>query len=393
MFCGKCGKHVGVGSQFCNGCGSPAVANPHLAPQRNNPGFVGAPGPAFNNPNPVAYAPAIKHKPKIAPIIISFSLALIMLILAIPLGWVLDTLSPYSSELLAELGPVVVTGEFKSGYRNGTRVGYGTITFIRDGYFGAVAHHVPDIPSSRVSGHHFYNAEVMSVINEELQVVTRDRTVWGEILYNYEEGVFGRVSNSMNFTDAQEMEVGTAVLGSAQILVSTKPGPPQVYNIEIIWVDELNTDKSMIDGRNIWWRATDPDFPGVYGGNSGSPIIQDGKLVGGMSNASLRANRLEGAATSAVRMIGAFEENHFGNSRVSDAVASHRQTMMVVQVIYGLVIFVLVILGIVGIVRAVKASKKSKLNQNAWSGRPPAMPPPHPPRQAGTPHSHWAPRR
>ena len=411
MYCIKCGRQINLGSKFCDGCGNLVVINPNETPRNNFSGLNGAnistningpnpvtnynrPNPVANNngpnsaannsrpypmansnspypvahnnkPNPVAYnTPATKQKPKIAPIVISFSLALIMLIMYIPLAWWLGSISPYSPELLAGMGTVIVSGEMKSGFRDERQVGNGTITFIKDDYFAAVAHSVPAIPSPSLTGYHFYNAEVMGISNEELQIANRDGIVWGEMLYNLNEGVFGRVSNMANITNMREMEIGTATIGRAQMLATHKPGPPQLHDIEITWVDEYNTDSNLIDSRNIWWKAIDPDFPGVYEGNSGSPIIQNGKLVGAVSNV-LATDRSEGAATSAARMIGVFEENHFGISSISDAVASQKLKMMVTQVIYWLVIVGFVILGIVGIVRAVNVSKKSKINRNA----------------------------
>ena len=104
----------------------------------------------------------------------------------------------------------------------------------------------------------------------------------GTIEINGENGVYGETR--ADFT-GESMEVAFAqevVTGSAQILTTTLGQTPKLYDVEI----EKVTDAESV--RNMVIHVTDPDLlretGGIVQGMSGSPIIQNGRLVGAVTH-------------------------------------------------------------------------------------------------------------
>ena len=72
--------------------------------------------------------------------------------------------------------------------------------------------------------------------------------------------------------------------GAARIRSTVNSENPREYSVEILKI--YPSDRA--DGRNLLIRVTDPDLlaatGGIVQGMSGSPIIQDGKLVGAVTH-------------------------------------------------------------------------------------------------------------
>ena len=77
----------------------------------------------------------------------------------------------------------------------------------------------------------------------------------------------------------EEIHTGNAVIRS-----TVTEGAPQDYSVEILKI----YSKTKADDRNFLIRVTDPALleatGGIVQGMSGSPIIQDGKLVGAVTH-------------------------------------------------------------------------------------------------------------
>ena len=77
----------------------------------------------------------------------------------------------------------------------------------------------------------------------------------------------------------EEIKTGDAVIRS-----TVSDGEPKDYSVEILKI----YPRSRADGRNMLIHVTDSDLLAVTGGivqgMSGSPIIQDGKLVGAVTH-------------------------------------------------------------------------------------------------------------
>ncbi len=106
----------------------------------------------------------------------------------------------------------------------------------------------------------------------------------GSITVNGETGVYGRLSSYMKGT---EMEVALAqdiVTGPAEIITTIEGQTPQRY-AAVIEKIALNSDDP---NRNMIVRVTDPRLlettGGIVQGMSGSPIVQNGKLIGAVTH-------------------------------------------------------------------------------------------------------------
>ena len=107
--------------------------------------------------------------------------------------------------------------------------------------------------------------------------------VYGTIRANEESGIFGTYSDT--FPNSNVIEVAgpdDVKLGSAQIRTVISDNTVKNYDIEIININQTNTTK------NILFKITDPELlektGGVVAGMSGSPIIQDNKIVGAVTH-------------------------------------------------------------------------------------------------------------
>lgn len=104
----------------------------------------------------------------------------------------------------------------------------------------------------------------------------------GTIAINGENGVYGETRSTFA---GQEMEVAFAqevVTGPAQILTTTLGQTAKLYDVEIEKVSDAESVRNMVI------HVTDPDLlsetGGIVQGMSGSPIIQNGRLVGAVTH-------------------------------------------------------------------------------------------------------------
>ena len=192
--------------------------------------------------------------------------------------------------------------------------GIGTITFYdpESGAFGALGHGVTDVDTGNLmplqSGS-VMDATVKAVKRGEPGVpgelrgsfdLSRDS---GSLRANTECGLFGTLNASSNALKGQEAlpvasrsEIHT---GEAQILANCGGDEIKKYDVSIerVYSNDMPT-------RNLLLRVTDRELleqtGGIVQGMSGSPILQDGKLVGAVTHV------LVGDAT---RGYGIFIEN------------------------------------------------------------------------------------
>lgn len=192
------------------------------------------------------------------------------------------------------------SGEYKIGvWVRDNAQGVGTMTYIdADGHFGALGHGINDIDTSTLMNMNdgtLYQTEIVSIkkgTNGDpgemtgMIIYSPDR-ILGEITSNSEIGIYGECNEKVLSLVSQEpMPIGLKqeiTKGSAQILC-TVDNSPEYFDIEILAV-HLNHDNV---NRGIELKITDPDLleitGGIIQGMSGSPIIQDGKLVGAVTH-------------------------------------------------------------------------------------------------------------
>ena len=172
--------------------------------------------------------------------------------------------------------------------------GIGTVTYYdpESKAFGILGHGVNDSSGKLLSltSGNVYEARVSSVRKGrcgepgQLMGALTSQDPIGQIRRNTVQGVFGTCQ--IPFT-AQALPVGTSdtvKTGSATILSTIEGQSTQEYSVEILKIYPASRQ----NGRNLLIRVTDPQLlettGGIVQGMSGSPIIQDGKLVGAVTH-------------------------------------------------------------------------------------------------------------
>lgn len=172
--------------------------------------------------------------------------------------------------------------------------GIGTMTFVcpQQGIYAGLGHSISDADTGEqielLSGE-IVPVEIMGykkgVVGSpgELQGNFSGATI-GDIRMNRENGVYGFIGT---IPDGIRMEVANkqdVKKGKAYILTTISGSEPCVYEVEIEQA-KLTSDQP---NRDLVVKITDPALleqtGGVLRGMSGSPIIQDGKLVGAVTH-------------------------------------------------------------------------------------------------------------
>lgn len=186
-----------------------------------------------------------------------------------------------------------------SGWRLGLYLrdrvaGLGTVTFYdpESGLFGALGHGVsecggPLLALRRGRATETTVAEVQRGVSGtpgSLLGPTGGGTLIGEILQNTDRGIFGRGSGALLEGTPLPLAPREEVTpGPAEIWSSAAGQDPERYRVEI---EAVRLDRTRC--RDLRIRVTDPRLleatGGIVQGMSGSPILQNGKLVGAVTH-------------------------------------------------------------------------------------------------------------
>ncbi len=193
-------------------------------------------------------------------------------------------------ELIKDSNGVYKTGLYVKDQINGI----GTLTYIDPNtkIFGALGHEIAEkstLQKVEIKDGVIFKSDVVGIQPSEngtpgsKEARFYSDEVYGTIRANEESGIFGTYSDT--FPNSNMIEVAgpdDAKLGSAQIRTVISDNTVKNYDIEIININQTNTTK------NILFRITDPELlektGGVVAGMSGSPIIQDDKIVGAVTH-------------------------------------------------------------------------------------------------------------
>lgn len=200
-----------------------------------------------------------------------------------------------------ELEPVkdVLTDKYRLGvWVRDDASGIGTLTYVKENNrFGALGHPLCDADVKSivsVKTGKVYNCSVLGVNKGKVGVPGELRGMFlhgskeeGLIDKNNEYGIFGELNDSSSiFQKLDKAKIGgrfSVKPGKAQIKCCID-GNIKLYDIEIIKtnIKNYNTDKNMVI------RVVDSDLlqktGGIVQGMSGSPILQDGKIVGAVTH-------------------------------------------------------------------------------------------------------------
>ena len=177
--------------------------------------------------------------------------------------------------------------------------GIGTVTWYdpSTGKFGALGHGVNSSSGvlMQMAAGSTYPAQVMSVTKGrsghpgQLRGSCDGAESCGELLRNTPQGVFGKsrqgwLGEAIPVGSADQVHPGQASIRSTVSNYTTGD-----YSVEILKVYPA----SRTDGRNLLLRVTDKALleatGGIVQGMSGSPIIQDGKLIGAVTHVLVNA--------------------------------------------------------------------------------------------------------
>lgn len=171
--------------------------------------------------------------------------------------------------------------------------GIGTVTYYdpEGRSFGALGHGVHD-PAGQLlslSQGSIYQASVLSVKKGaagtpgQLMGAVTDTVPLGNIEKNTHRGVFGQTAPDT----CDPLPIGskdTVRTGPATIRSTVNGGGCREYSVEILKLYPTLGD----GGRNMLLRVTDPALleacGGIVQGMSGSPLVQDGKLIGAVTH-------------------------------------------------------------------------------------------------------------
>ena len=191
-------------------------------------------------------------------------------------------------------------GDYKIGtWVRDNSQGVGTMTYIDgEGNFGALGHGITDVDTStlmEMEDGTLYQTEIVSVQKGTTgnpgemtgMIIYSDDRILGDITNNSTEGIFGKCNEkAKTMTGATPLPIGLKQeiqKGHAQI-ICTVDGTPKYYDIHI---NDINMNHSNIN-RGIELEITDPALLNITGGivqgMSGSPIIQDGKIIGAVTH-------------------------------------------------------------------------------------------------------------
>lgn len=173
--------------------------------------------------------------------------------------------------------------------------GIGTLTFVdkESNMYGALGHEIIDKNTSykmEIKEGTIYNSKVTSITKStpgtpgEKNSVFYTNDVFGNILKNTTSGIFGTYTGNIdNLKKYKVAEVTDIKLGNAKILTTLDDNTVKEFNIKIT---RLNDSNNKI--KNILFDIVDVDLlsktGGIVQGMSGSPIIQNDKIIGAVTH-------------------------------------------------------------------------------------------------------------
>lgn len=188
-------------------------------------------------------------------------------------------------------------GTYKAGlWIKDSSAGVGTMTFIdpETGAFGALGHPISDSETQKILP--LGSGEIVDVTITgcdkgaigcpgELFGTFLSGLAAGNIRRNCEQGIFGTLNYIGGHFEAIPIAFKTEVeAGPATILTTIEGSTPREYDIVI---EKLSLSESAVT-KNLVIRVTDPELldttGGIVQGMSGSPILQNGKIVGAITH-------------------------------------------------------------------------------------------------------------
>ena len=208
-------------------------------------------------------------------------------------------------------------GVFKTGlYVKDSITGIGTLTFIdpTTNQYGALGHSITDSKTNvrfEIKNGKIFKSDVTS-IDKSQNGQTGEKnakfyfdTVYGTIEQNEETGIYGTYNEDYNSKELVEVgSIDEIELGEAYIKTTLDNNKVENFNIEILSIDKES------DTKNILFKVTDSTLlektGGIVKGMSGSPIIQNNKIIGAVTHTVISDNT-KGYGISIIKMLESME--------------------------------------------------------------------------------------
>ena len=194
-------------------------------------------------------------------------------------------------ELIIPIKLELVSGTLKTGLYVKDKInGIGTLSYIDPNtlVFGSLGHEILESKSYskfEISDGSIYDASVSSIdksyngnAGSKNAIIDKSSDI-GNIKSNVIEGIFGKYNNSIDNRELIDVgKINEIKKGKAIINTVVSNNKVESFDINIINIDESS------DTKNILFEVVDTDLlnktGGIVQGMSGSPIIQNNKIIG-----------------------------------------------------------------------------------------------------------------
>lgn len=204
-------------------------------------------------------------------------------------------------------------GVYKTGlYVKDTLLGNGTITYIdpESKIYGALGHNVVEsITKDRIELRtgNIFKSSISSITKSNDgnpgSINTRfyRNYIYGNIKTNDLVGIYGNYLKEVPSDTLIEIaKIDDVKLGNAKIYTSLSNNEVKAYDINILRIDKSS------DIKNFYFEVTDEELltkaGGIVQGMSGSPIVQDNKLIGAVTHVTIDNVKL-GYGVSIITML------------------------------------------------------------------------------------------
>lgn len=185
---------------------------------------------------------------------------------------------------------------YKTGiYVKDSITGIGTLTYINpdNNTFGALGHIINESNTNKeftINNGKIYSSKVTGIIKSSLgkpgekNARINNLDILGTITKNQKNGIFGKIDKDIDKKDKIEIgSIDEVKIGKAEIITVVSGNNKEKYEIEILSIDKNSDTKNFlvqIIDKNLLNKTG-----GIVKGMSGSPIIQNGKIIGAITHA------------------------------------------------------------------------------------------------------------